>query len=67
MTWRKLIPVSLGCAFLLFGAATAFAPSAASAAEIGQCADGNGNLCRKVCSLDDYLGCHEWDYYYYTE
>lgn len=69
MPWRKLIPASLGCAFLLACAVAAFAPNSASAAEVVDCADNEGNLCHwnclKECSVGP--GCCDETFLYYPK
>lgn len=56
MSWRRLLPVSLVCAFVAGGIITAVAPSPA-AAETGSCGLHPGELCSAICTL-----CHDTGY-----
>jgi hypothetical protein len=67
MLWRKLIPVSLGCAFIVVGGLATTAPSSASATTL-DCGKHDGNVCRRTCTTTDDEGrCTDWSEKHYPK
>lgn len=68
MTWHRLIPVSVGCAFIMAGGVATLAPNSAAAAETQECGEHNGKLCHKDCLRECSNGtCCELDFQYYRQ